>query len=118
VAPRTGKIVKNNLGVFKRGKTLLQMEYYTVGLDRIPELWTCPTCTLSQLPFRNVRELNKAETNIISIDVPEDFTSPNLTKLNLYRKHLSVAHLNTQSIMSTFSEFETMLIKTFEFNVI
>ena len=91
--------------------------YTQIFNSRIPESWTCPNCFLSQLPFHRVRDLNEGERNETLFTDPVDFISPNLAILNKHRKHLSVAHLNTQAIMSTFPGFEAML-KTYEFDII
>jgi exonuclease III len=48
---------------------------------------------------------------------PAVYISNNINKLNENRKHLSIAHLNTRSITSTFPQFEAML-KSHEFDVI
>ena len=47
--------------------------------------------------------------NGINFDDTVPFEQHTVTKLNQYRQHLSVAHLNTQSISSTFPQFEAML---------
>ena len=77
----------------------------TVQSARIPAPWTCNQCLLSILPFHQVREINETET----IPDNDQYVQPSLTLLNNHRKHLSVAHLNTQSMASTFGQFEAML---------
>ena len=42
-------------------------------------------------------------------DVSPTNTFEAINKLEQYRKHLSIAHLKTQSIASTFPQFEVML---------
>ena len=72
---------------------------------RIPATWTCHSCLLSTLPFFGVRDI--LHTNAEQDD--EQFIPESLQLLNNHRKHFSVAHLNTQSMTSTFTEFEAML---------
>ena len=70
--------------------------------------WTCSCCFSVELPFHNTRDLFDP-TNNEDLDDTIPFEPPSVTKLNQYRQHFSVAHLNTQSISSTFVQFEAML---------
>ena len=72
--------------------------------------WTCSGCLSVELPFHNTRDmfnLTNINTNILNDSIP--FELPTVSKLNQYRQHFSIAHLNTQSITSTFAQFEAML---------
>lgn len=71
------------------------------------KLWTCEDCTLSELPFFNLRDINSSfncqpgdESNLKPADLLITKDNPNST---------SIAHLNVQSLMSTFNEFGVMV---------
>ena len=83
---------------------------------RMPQQWTCHSCLLTQLPFYHVRDMSTIE-NFQVHDEAKNFTLPSISTLNQYRQHLSVAHLNTEAITSTFPEFENML-KSHDFDII
>ena len=71
-------------------------------LKTIP-LHTCTACTLTELPFYNTRNLNETldnETQIIPLS--RDF---HIDKLQANQNNTSIANLNVQALMSTFSEF-------------
>ena len=76
---------------------------------RIPRYYTCNRCLHTQLPFFNVSNLdssyvmcNTANDNRLSIqNTNSDITNSNKT--------ISIAHLNTQAICSTFGESTCML---------
>ena len=75
--------------------------------------WTCYRCFSTELPFHNERSLyidRDAETHD-ELNVETD------NILNQHRQHLSIAHLNTQSISSTFVQFEAMLL-SYKFDLI
>ena len=66
--------------------------------------WTCFSCASIELPFQKVRdELNT------SVERNANYTNEHLQKLEL-KKH--ICHLNTQSMSSTFDEFEFMINQT------
>ena len=77
----------------------------TVRSARIPATWTCPKCLLSVLPFHQLRDFDEID-NVLDDD---QFTPDTVHLLDNYRQHLSVAHLNTQSMCSSFPQFEAML---------
>ena len=69
--------------------------------------WTCFSCASTELPYNKVRdELN---TNIES---DENYTNEHLEKLDELKKHLSICHLNTQSMSYTFDEFQFLINQT------
>ena len=78
----------------------------TVRSARIPAKWTCSKCLLSVLPFHHLRDIDDID-NVIDDD---PFTPVSVNLLDNYRQHLSVAHLNTQSMSSSFPQFEAMLV--------
>ena len=85
-----------------------QPSYHTIQA-RIPRYYICNRCLHMQLPFFNISNLdssydmgNTANDNRLSIQN----TISNITNSN---KTISIAHLNTQAICSTFDEFTCML---------
>eukprot|EP00111_Clytia_hemisphaerica_P012725 TCONS_00037449-protein len=82
---------------------------------RVPYLWTCHTCTLTIQPFFNIRNLSDLDSTVP--DLTNGTTPPSVALLDQHRKHLSIAHLNTQSMKSTFAEFESYL-STHQFDII
>ena len=69
--------------------------------------WMCTQCTNTLLPFFNSRDL--VENPITN--VPNNERDVHLNILNGYRNKISIAHLNTRSVTSSFPEFEAMLSK-------
>ena len=72
--------------------------------------WTCHRCLCSELPFHCTRNIDD------TISLQEDFEkqtpdNQHLDTLNANRSRISISHLNTQSITSSFAEFEAMLTK-------
>ena len=69
--------------------------------------WTCFSCASIELLFHKVRdELN---TNV---ECDENYANEHFEKLNGLKKHVSVCHLNTQSMSSTFAEFQFVINQT------
>ena len=79
--------------------------------------WTCFECTVSLLPFCNLRitfpQPERYEHNEIS-DSPRN--SCHVEILTKYKNYTTIAHINTQSILSTF-EFSLML-NTYKFDTV
>ena len=76
---------------------------------RTPVTWTCHICSLSYLPFFNVRDLI---TPYVQTDLVQLVNSDHVDHLEILKansNHLSICHLNVQSLASTFTEFEVML---------
>ena len=71
-----------------------------------PQRWICYRCYLKELPFFNTQNLSEE-----TISIKDQTTQNNLHSqaLEQNRNHLSIAHLNTQSMSSTFDEFQLML---------
>ena len=78
---------------------------------RIPYQWTCHSCTLSSLPYFNIRDLDYEDISAED-DTVDD---PHLDIFS--QKGTKIGHLNTQSISSTFTEFEK-LMNTYKFDII
>lgn len=88
---------------------------------RTPVTWTCTTCSLSYLPFFHARDLNTPDIPVEPVSLVNpgqaDQTVPDDPHLNIFsRKGTKIAHLNTQSICSTFTEFE-LLMNTYKFDI-
>ena len=75
--------------------------------------WMCPQCLPSILPFCNVRDLLDINEEIIQ----QHHQDLQLQKLNENRHLFSIAHLNTQSMVSTFDEF-MLFVNKYNFDVI
>ena len=71
-----------------------------------PQRWTCYWCYLKELPFFNTQNLSE---KTISITDQARRKNVHSKALEANRNHLSMAHLNTQSMSSTFDEFQAML---------
>ena len=83
---------------------------------RTPATWTCTNCSLSYLPFFQVRDLNA--TDFQSEPEPINVITTECEHIeNLKHNGTSIAHLNTQCVTTTFAEFEAMLY-TYKFDVI
>ena len=74
--------------------------------------WMCTQCTNTLLPFFNTRDLAEDPSTIVYDD-----RDINLDILNEYKNKISIAHLNTRSVTSSFPEFEAMLSK-YQFDII
>ena len=79
---------------------------------RIAGTWLCQTCTLLILPFNTVRDLhnydNGADIEILRLNQCQHSEI-------LRSNGTSIAHLNTQSMTSSFPEFKAMLL-AYKFN--
>ena len=78
--------------------------------------WTCSNCIHTALPFYNRRNLDfdstvTDETTILRAN------NCHIETLKNYQKYTLIAHINCQSILSTFVEFAVML-KSYEFDII
>ena len=71
-----------------------------------PQRWICCRFNLKELPFFNTQNLSEE-----TISVTDQTTQNNVHSeaLETNRNHISTAHLNTQSMSSTFDEFQVML---------
>jgi len=77
--------------------------------------WTCSLCAFSTLPFHNVRDILTVQSQ--EFQVAEDQSDEHLQILSDNRNLLSVAHLNTQSMISTFDQF-TVFAERYKFDII
>ena len=94
-----------------------QVSSVNIPNARTPAVWTCFTCSLSYLPFFHVRDLNTIENVMVDNLEPTDQTMTDDPHLNIFdQKGMKIAHLNTQSISSTFTEFEKLMY-TYKFDI-
>ena len=86
-------------------KLLVDLNCANVNLktenSKIARLWSCHVCTLRELPLyhQDVLPLNKKEVAV------DNYINTHVTKLQELKTHISICHLNTQSMTSTFDEF-------------
>jgi len=73
--------------------------------------WTCSTCESRELPFFNCRDLNTSNISTTT-SKDADYENEHIEKLEELKKHISISHLNTQSMTSTFDEFQLMVHQT------
>ena len=82
--------------------------------SREPTLWTCNNCVHLELPFANVSDLDN------TLDFENNSVIQRcsyMENLNQHRNHTSIAHLNAQSLLSTFTEF-TMMLSLYKFDIV
>ena len=91
-------------------ETCIKYVFVTVG-----RTFTCSDCFFYELLFRNCHLPVDNLTISLNYENFVDF-NPYLEMLNNHRNRVSIAHLNTQRLLSTFDEFEVML-DTYEFHV-
>ena len=71
--------------------------------------WACESCHFKELTFSGLREFHEitaaSPTKINGVD----YENIHILNFKSHRKHLSIGHLNTQSMVSSFDEFILML---------
>lgn len=81
-----------------------------------PQEWTCNKCIMSVLPFFG-HDTNTLNTSNISIDdFSTDHEDQHLNNINTRKSNLSLLHLNTQSMASTFNEL-LLTVQKYEFDI-
>ena len=71
-----------------------------------PQRWICYRCYLKELLFFNTQNLSEETISITDQTILNNVHSE---ALETNRNHLSIAHLNTQSMSSIFDEFQAIL---------
>ena len=84
----------------------------TISNTKNAKEWICFSCASIELPFGKVKY--RLSTNIES---DANYTNEHLEKIGELKKHISTCPLNTQSMSSTFDEFQFMINHT-KFDVI
>lgn len=77
-------------------------------LPGLHHTWVCYNCIGRVLPFFNIRELPVHHHDFL-LENNEAVTDKHLNLLNEHNNKVSISHLNTQSITSSFPQFEAML---------
>ena len=74
--------------------------------------WTCPNCTLSLLPFFTTRNIDFNQTSPYD-DLNDSLPDQDIhtQSLNQHKNRISIAHLNTQSLLPSITEFSTLAYK-------
>ena len=75
----------------------------------------CSTCIQSTLPFSKVRDLHVLDSSLINEAV--DYQDQDINMLSKHRCYKSVAHINTQSLPSSFDEFSLMMNR-YQFDIV
>ena len=65
--------------------------------------WICESCHLKELSFSGLREFQE-----ITATSPTTINSVDILNSKSHRKHLSIRNLKTQSMVSSFDEFNVM----------
>lgn len=94
--------------------TTTQKKQYKFYNSRSAYSWTCTHCTLSTLPFFYSRDINLDEINI-TLNQPRN--DSHLDLLRRHRSSTSIAHINTQSLLSSFDEFCVMM-NSYNFDIV
>ena len=92
-------------------KCIKQFDLKTINA-RTPKFYTCNSCLFTELPF--------AKTNLsIPNDAKNDTNVQCQHKVTIAdnKNKLSIAHLNTQSLCSSFAEF-TVFVNNYDFDII
>ena len=79
----------------------------TISNTKNAKEWICCSCASIELPFHKVKD--ELSTNTES-DV--NYTIKHLEKLDELKKHISVCHLDTQSMSSAFDKFQFIINQT------
>ena len=87
-------------------------ETQTISDTKNAKKWIYFSCASIELPFHKVKD--DLNTNIKR---DAKYTNEHLEKLDELKKHISICHLNTQSMSSIFDEFQFMINQT-KFDII
>ena len=71
--------------------------------------WVCEFWHFKELPFLGPREFHEITGTSPRIVNSIDYENIHILNLKSHGKHLSIGHLNTQSMVSSFDEFNVML---------
>ena len=74
----------------------------------------CSTCIQSTLPFSKVRDLHVLDS---LINEAVKYQDQHINMLSNHRCYTSVAHVNTQSLPSSFDEFSLMMNR-YQFDIV
>ena len=71
--------------------------------------WVCESCHFKELPFSGLREFHEITATSPTTINSVYYENIHILNLKSHGKHLSIGHLNTQSMVSSFDEFNVML---------
>ena len=90
-------------------KLLVHLNCANVNLktenSKVARLWSCHACTLRELPLYH-QDVLPMNTKEVAVD---NYINTHVTKLQELKTHISICHLNTQSMTSAFDEFQFMV---------
>ena len=67
--------------------------------------WVCESCHLKELPFSGLHEFHEITATSPTAINSVDYENIHILNLKSHGKPLSIGHLNTQSMVSSFDEF-------------
>jgi len=82
-----------------------------------PGIWTCSTCTLSELPFFKVKDLVALDTTDAAASDLHRNSDRHFDALIARQKQLSFMHINTQCMTSTFDKL-LLVIQRYGFDMV
>ena len=91
--------------------------YANFSSAAMPIEWTCPNCTLSELPFFHSNELVDMPSIYENTSVFDSTLDPHRDAIAMRPKQVSFIHLNTQSMTSTFDEL-LITVQDYGFDII
>ena len=109
---------KNVTCVVCFGRTHLKCTTLNLKIQSISD-WTCSKCLLTELPFYTARslELDTLDIELNLNHITSDEECPHRSALTENPNHLSLMHLNTQCMTSTFDEL-LLLLSDYPFNIV
>jgi len=91
--------------------------YANFSSAAMPIEWTCPNCTLSELPFFHSNKLVDMFSIYENASVLDSTLDPHRDAIAMRPKQVSFMHLNTQSMTSTFDEL-LITVQDYGFDII
>ena len=80
-----------------------------------PRVWTCPKCSLTEMPFYGQKDLQNTSVLSDCASLPEE--DGHLNALHERFKHLKIMHINTQCMVSTCDNLR-LVIERFGYDII
>ena len=69
----------------------------------------CESCHFKELPFSGLREFQQITATLPTTINSVEYENIHILNFTSHRKHPSIGHLNTQSMVLSFDEFHEML---------
>ena len=91
----------------KNEADLLCSNSYNIKImdSKTPAILTCSKCYFRELPFSSLRGIEDLHENTDLPSSATHYVNVHTDKFKEYHQHLCIAHLNPQSMSSTFDEF-------------